>query len=227
MNIKLKSFVWTLPFISFIFGYFTFRLIFSLTKKINVPSVVGLQVKDAVKILSDNNLNTKIIAEKEDADLPDGTIITQTPFNIEIKPLQSVYLTVSKKPPLKKAPQLEKKEVNEIIKLCKKNGIKYKFYYIPSNQTKSYCIAQYPKADSPLEENKVIAYISNNNSKMVIFPNLKEMNLEYALEFLNLYSIKPKVTIDNEHNKKNIIKDQRPIPGSIVDLEKINVQLKV
>lgn len=227
MKIKLRSFLWTFPFISFILGYFTFRLIFSLNKKIKVPAVIGIQIKDAVKILSDNNLNTKIIAEKEDNDLPDGTIITQNPFNIDVKPLQSIYLTISKKAPLKNAPQLEKKEINEITKICKKHGIKYKFYYVPSNQNKNYCVTQYPKANIPLEENKIIVYISNGNKKMVIFPNLKEMDLKYALEFLSLYSIKPKITAETENSKSQIIKDQRPIPGSIVNLEKVNVQLKV
>jgi len=225
MKYKLNSILWIIPFISFLLGYFTINLVFSVNKKITVPSVVGLQFKDAAKNLSEKNLNIRILAEKVDDDLPDGTIITQSPFETEVKHLQSIYLTISKKPDQKLAPDFSRKEIYEINKFTQKNGIKVKSYLVPSNLKKSSCIAQFPKIDEPLEDNRITIYISNGDKKKVIFPDLRGLELQNALEFLNLYSIKPNV-IENENKKQKIITEQRPLPGSIVDLDKINVQLK-
>jgi beta-lactam-binding protein with PASTA domain len=224
---KLKSLFWTIPFISFLLGYLLFKFIFSINNKIVVPTVVGLQLKDAVKILSDTNLNIKIITEKEDDDLPDGTIIAQTPFNTEVKPLQSVYLTTSKKPKKRFAPNFVKKNINEINKIAQKEEIKIKKYFLPSNQKEDICIIQSPKDGELLKDDRITLYISSTNNKKVIFPDLRDLSLQNALDFLNLYSIKPTITKENEDQKDKIIIDQRPLAGSIVDLEKVTVQLKI
>jgi len=223
---KLKSLLWVTPFLSFLIGYFTFKFIFYVDKKIRVPIVIGLQLKAAVKILSDNNLNTRVISEKIDDDLPDGTIISQTPSETAVKQSQSVYLIISKKPNKKIAPSFLQKEISEIKKNANKNGIKIKSYAVPNNQKENLCIAQFPQPNIQLENNYVTVYLSDGNKKKVIFPDLRGLELEHALEFLNLYSIKPSITAENENSKEKTIIDQRPLAGSIIDLEKINVQLK-
>ena len=226
IKLKLSNIKWTVPFFAFILGYLTVKFIFSINKTIKVPTVIGLQFKDAAKILSENNLNIRIIEEKEDDDLPDGTIITQSPYDSEIKPLQSIYLIISKKAKKKLAPDFRQKNINEINKIARKNGIKTKSYYLPNNQKTALCIAQMPEANEPLEDNRMIIYISNGNNKKIIFPDLRGLELDNALEFLDLYSIKPTI-LESDFKKEKIIKEQRPLPGSILDLEKIKVQLKV
>jgi len=47
--------------------------------QIQAPALVGKQLQNAVALLSQKNLNVRFITQKEDPDLPHGTILSQTP----------------------------------------------------------------------------------------------------------------------------------------------------
>ena len=64
----LKKYLWILPFLSFLLGY-QFLSTLTTVHELKVPPLVGLSVTEAVKVLSDNNLNARIMAEKEEPDL--------------------------------------------------------------------------------------------------------------------------------------------------------------
>lgn len=93
---NLKKILWLMPFASFLIGYQIIN-IFKNQNEIIVPNFVGKTLNQAIKVASDNNLNLRISAEKEDSQLPEGTIISQIPNRQKIKPNQSIYLVISKK----------------------------------------------------------------------------------------------------------------------------------
>lgn len=190
---NFKNYLWIIPFLSFLLGYFTVQKIFQ-PKSFNTPAIVGKKLQEAISILSKNQLNIKFIMEKEDSDLPHGTILSQKPIpGLKITPNQSVYVTISKKPNRSTCPELFNKNIDNIALILKSKNLKSKSYHIPSNLPTNSCIAQYPLPDFSVKDTCIITYISKTNKKPVIFPNLKNKNLNSVLDFLNNHNIKAEI----------------------------------
>lgn len=222
-KMKLSKIFWLFPFIFFIAGYFSINQIFSHKKEINIPYLIGSSVIDGIKILSDLNLNLRILTQKEEPDLIPGTIITQNPVNQKVKQNQTVYVAISKKPDFFKMPDFKSKKLNEINKELSKVNIKPKIYYLESIYPENYCIAQFPVKNETTENKKVILYISTGNNKEIIFPDLKNNNLKKVIEIFAINNIKTKIVLKNSNEiyndqKDYTIIDQRPFPGSLIKL---------
>lgn len=233
MNFKnfLINFLWIAPFISFFLGYRILDKFFYINE-IEVPSIIGKPLNEGSRILSDNNLSIRILAEKEDSDLPEGTILDQKPIKQKNKPKQPVYLVISKKPISFIIPEFRGQKFQEIQKLLKEKKISCKIYKIESNYPPDICLAQYPGPGQCPEDKKIFLYISTGNKKDILFPDLKGQDLEKVLNFLDLNNIKVSIFTTNseQYDTKNnyIIQDQKPLAGSILKLNpNINVQLLV
>ena len=68
---SIKSFLWIAPFVAFLVGYQVLRFL-SHTEAIEVPSIVGMHIHDAIRILSADKLNVRILDEKSDPDAQRG-----------------------------------------------------------------------------------------------------------------------------------------------------------
>lgn len=189
----VKNYLWVIPFVSFLLGYLTIQLIFQ-PKSFKTPSIVGKNLQDAISILSKNQLNIKFIAEKEDSELPHGTILSQKPISgLAIRPNQSVYVTISKKPDKNQCPNLLNKKSEEISRILQNKKLQNRVYYLQSHHPKNSCIAQYPVPDSEIKNGIVTTYICNGQKKPVLFPDFKGKKLDRVLEFLKNNGIKAEV----------------------------------
>jgi len=230
---KLYNYIWILPFLSFLFGTFTISYFFNSKKTINIPNLIGKSIIDAAKVLSENNLNIRIISEKEEADFEPGIIITQKPINQKVKQNQTIYVTISKKPEYFKMPDFRNQQIDDIKKILSKENIKPKIYYQENHLAANICISQYPHYNESIENKKVIIYLSSGNKKEIIFPNFKNQNLDKVINLLVLNDLKFKINTKNlnkiyEPKKQYIVADQRPFPGSIINLSpNLIVQLSV
>lgn len=232
MNMNLKNSLWILPFIAFFLGYYITNRLFTI-KEIDVPLVIGKEISEASKLLSDTNLNLRIVAQKENDDIPEGTILDQTPIRQKIKPNQSVYLVISKKSEKFTMPNMLGKEFKEIEAVIKKAGIRIKVYYIDSQYKKDVCLSQLPSVGQQVNKNeKIILYLSSGQKKQVLCPDFNNIELSEVVNFLKLNEIK--YTVVTQYNqqpdpqKKYVIIDQRPICGSIMNINNsINIQLLV
>ncbi len=230
MKLKIKfpsyNFIWLLPFLGFICGYFFARICLN-AKNLPVPKIIGLPVTQALFTLSSQKLNLHIIAEKEDLDLPEGTIISQKPSpHQSVKPHQAIFVVLSKKPELKKAPNLLGKNINQVKKELQSKGIKYKEFALPLNTPLHKTSAQYPAPTKPLNE-AIRLFKSLDKEQKFIFPNLKECRWEDVKSFLERHDIHPTITYKNKKPKASYtIIEQRPLPGTLISLkEPIHVQL--
>lgn len=197
-NYNFKNYLWTIPFLSFLLGYFTIQQIFQ-PKSFNTPAIVGKKLQEAISILSKNQLNIKFISEKEDSDLPHGTILSQKPVpGLKITPNQSVYVTISKKPDRSACPEFFNKNISDITQTLKNKNLRSKSYYVPSNLPNNSCVAQYPSPENSVKDTCVITYISKGNRKPVIFPNFKNKYLPEVLEFLKNNHIKAEIIYTNK-----------------------------
>lgn len=207
--------------------------------QLEAPSLVGKQLQDAVAELSAYNLNIRLIDQKEDPDLPQGTILSQTPaVGQKIKPHQAIHVVISKQQEKKLCPALVKKTAHEIHTELHSLKIRNKNYFMPSAQPINHCIAQFPSAGSVLDEPRIITYLSAGNNKPVLMPNLKGKTGAQATEFfrhhtettkLDLIHSSPQLS-DHICNDQCIIVDQRPLAGSIERLDAnkpLLVQLQV
>ena len=109
---KIKQYIWILPFAIFILGYYFLNLFIS-GPNIEAPNLIGKQANEALVIASNSSLSIKIIGEKEDPELQEGTILHQTPINQKVKRNQSLYVLISKKPAPKTIPNLLNKTEGE------------------------------------------------------------------------------------------------------------------
>lgn len=233
----LRYLIWFLPFFACAIGYYAVSFVFK-SKTVCAPALVGTSLDKAVPILSAHNLNIRIVGTKSDADLPDGTIISQTPTaGLKIKENQTIYVFIAKKPAALIAPDLKAKTINAAEHIAHDLGIILKSYAIPCNTNADICIAQIPAPSEELENNTTIVYASAAYAKPVLMPNLKDMPVPEIISFLQLHGITP--TIIHTHQEllaahhqciNCTIIDQRPVAGSLVIMnpeKPLAIQLQV
>lgn len=225
MGFSLTSLIWIVPFVAFLLGYSTVRW-FSHTEVLISPGVLGLHMHDAIKVLSSSRLNIRILKEKEEADLPEGIVISQSPEQGQkVKPQQSIYVVVTRKPPKPKALLLQGLDTVQVQLKAKAHSIKLKMYSFESLYPANTCIAQMPAPAEPLVDDTMIVYTSSGTPSLRIMPTLKGHTVTAAKEFLKEYNITSQVfhthfVSDDHVCSACVIKDQRPLPGSFIDLKK-------
>jgi beta-lactam-binding protein with PASTA domain len=229
----LKNYLWTLPFISFLLGY-QFLSFFTVANNFPNPSIIGSPLTQAIKALSDNNLNPRIMAEKEEPDLPEGTVLSQTPAaGQRVKPNQPVFLVVARKPKKIPAPSLLNKTADETLLTLHHLNLRSKTYALNAPAPKDTCIGQIPDAKEPVEGKKMTLYISAGKNPLMLFPNLKGAAMSDVQNCLSSYNFTTKILHTNPIEEGHqctlcTVIDQKPLPGSIIDVRRpVYVQLQV
>ena len=203
----------------------------------STPSFVGITLPNALVIASEQNLNLRFLSDKIDPELPNNTILSQTPIaGQNIRPHQSVYLVLSKTAPSTPAPDCLEKNKEQISQQLEKKSIAHTFYYHSSNYPENSCFAQSPSQQHCIKNNNFLLYISKNKNKPLIFPNVIGKQINNVVTFFNEYKLRIKIIHtkaqpeDHVCNEHCIITNQRPVAGSIVTLDKTKpllVQLQI
>lgn len=195
-----------------------------INETIETPSLIGQNVTQAVLMLSPRNIHLRIIAKKEDADMPDGTILAQHPGQGHtIKAHQSINIVVSQQPLKLRAPRLIGLQEADVYKQGQKIPLRIKTYFLEHTAPSGCCIAQWPEPDTELDEPIVTVYISSGITSLRVFPQLKEQVLSDVIEFLEAYHIKAQIfadisPLDSSLYGRYIIHDQKPLAGSYINL---------
>lgn len=228
----LKSGFWLLPFIACMLGYYIASWLVPVVQ-LPAPAVVGQPLAQALMNLSSMQLHAQVVAEKEDADLPEGTIIDQQPCAGHfLKQSQPLYLTITRKPAPLRAPQLIDADVGVVESYAKNLSLRIKYHELESNYPTGRCFAQFPAAGDAVVDRTVHVYLSSGLTPKRIFPDLRGRAVEDVVAWLATYGIKPHVmqpaTGSGLVAPQALVLEQRPLPGTIVDLTKpIAVQLQV
>jgi len=223
-----------MPFLSFLLGYMVMQQLFRTPTTIT-PHLVGKQVHEILPITTQQNLNIRLINQKEEADLPEGMILNQTPHaGTSIKPHQQIFIVTSKKPSVIRTPNCVGFSLDDIATNLQTQSIRPRIYYLPHVYPEQICFAQSPISQEPLEKNKLILYISSGNSKPVIWPDFTNLALQEVTDFLNIYGIQPYIINDASHkgytNDDYIVVDQRPFAGTLLTIDEkqpLSVQLRI
>lgn len=214
------SFIWLVPFGGFAIGYILATLFFS-GRSVEVPELVGLTLVQGATRASVCQLSIRVIAEKEDCDLPAGTIISQKPLAHQTaKTQQVVYVAISKCPEAKKTPSLLGITHEQATQELAKESIKSHLVPIGIPATPNTVIAQYPTAQEPLHE-PVLLYYAQPKPINYIFPDCINRPLPEVLEFLAKHELKAAVTYQKPQQPSRAyrILQQRPLPGTIISFD--------
>lgn len=205
------------------------------TPNIIIPHLIGKQVHEILPLVTQYNLNIRLIDQKEESDLPEGIILNQIPTaGTTIKSNQPLFLVTTKKPLPIFAPACIEKHIDDLVGTLRKNDINHQIYYVPHAYPKEICFAQSHHAHESLEKEKLILYISSGNDKPIIWPSFVNMPLQEVIEFLSVYTINPSVINDatdkEQRSDDYIIIDQRPFAGTLLTLntdKPLSVQLRI
>ena len=221
---KLHTILWITPFICFLSGYYLLHSLYGVTT-LPTPCIMGNTVDQAVCMLSEKNLNLRIITQQIDTDLPDGTIVDQTPApGTQIKPHQALYVVVARQPEPVHAPHCVGTNKQAIMQKLSKSAVKPQFFYLDYPYPTDHCFAQHPKPGQPLHNNKLICYIARTKRQNFLMPDLRGTPLDQAQLFFEHYPITLQVVQDtvrtNSSENTTYIADQRPLPGASVTFDK-------
>jgi beta-lactam-binding protein with PASTA domain len=222
----IKRYFWLFPFLSFFTGFFFLRY-FYYFPSFPTPVLVGKDIYQAVRILSDLTLNVRILKEQENNDLPQGTILYQIPdAGQPIKAHQSVFLVISHKSAALRMPNFIGKSMSAIEKEVQNLGISLKSYSITHNNYPSeVCFAQIPALNSIIQQKRITLYIATHNNKPILWPDFRNKTVQETHEFLLHHDIIPAYLIDTfpiefeDIPPHAYIKDQRPFSGSLLILD--------
>ena len=229
---NIKQYLWLYPFIAFFGTYISLHIIFA-SHAFPAPHIVGKDLIQATKILSQYKLHPRILQTKEDPDLPEATVLNQIPSpGRAVKENQTVYIVISEQQEKKMAPHCLRTYRTDISRKLKKQGLKPKYYQLPYPYPRDMCFAQWPEPGEPLESTSIVIYLAKETPHLMIWPDLKGKQANDAQALLQEHDIA--VELKNAHARTSpdhaIIVDQRPIAGSVVDLatdQTIIAQLKI
>lgn len=224
---------WLFPFVCFFLGYQVLHYVTDVPE-FATPKLVGLSMTEAVQLLSDCNLNARIIAQNEEPDLSEGTVLQQTPAaDNMIKQNQPVFLVISKKPPRLPAPNMIGKSQSEVRELANELGIRTKIYRLTTHHPRDICIGQIPVPGTLLDTKKISLYTSAGNDTLFLLPNFKQIPISEVCDFLRDYTVDLKITHRQQPHINHqcgscVVVDQQPLPGSLVNLgDKFSLQLQI
>ncbi len=222
---KISKFLWIFPFFSFILGYYILHC-FLQKKDLYTPNIIGKSLQASMNALSAESLSVRLLRQQEDPDLPEGIILDQLPRpNQKIKTNQHVFVTISKKPKPVLTPDFIGQNQKTITTSATKMGLYTKIFWLKSNYPINTCIAQSPDPGSHFVSGKLITYLSSGNQTMYVVPSLKNFPILKLKELCNKENIKLDIfhdkKIEDDHNCQDCkVVDQKPMPGSIIDMSK-------
>ncbi len=225
-------YLWLAPFIAFFSGYW-FCYLWVQQTEIIVPNIIGKSAYQAIVLLSEKRLSMRVRSEREDATLPVGVILEQSPKpDQRMRSNQNVYVTLSKKPVSTPLPDFSGATIQNIQAVCHKQILEFTAYSIPSYQSVGRCFAQYPQAGEYIHQKKVMVLIAAQQPVYSLVPRLKNLSilqvkrcLESSDVLLEIFHEKS----DVDHQCKDcIVIGQNPAAGTVVkSSDRLVLQLRV
>jgi len=215
LRLFLTSYFWILPFVAFLMGYQVVRYL-THTEAVAVPSVVGLHLSDAIRQLSADRLNVRILAEKEDPDLREATILRQTPEQGRwVKPHQAIFLVITRKPLKPIAPVFEG-TLSDAKAKAQQARIQLATYHFETTSPYEQVVAQSILPTREVDDNTMYVYVSDGPSSLRIFPRLEGRTAEDVVSFFSKYAI----PVEVQGESTAAIIDQRPVAGTLIDIRR-------
>lgn len=219
----ISSLLFVLPFLCCTGGYFIARCVLQRST-VTIPCLIGKTADAALLLLSEKQLNPRIIGLVDEPDLEPGTVINQIPrADALARPHQTIFLVLASRPTTHIARLCIGTTAEHIRKHYNSEHGEPLFVHLPHALPVGTCFAQSPAEDEPLST-KPMYYISSGMHETYIWPSLLNAPAHDALEILKKQGVE--ITIIGEYAnapaetlKSLRIIDQRPLPGSFVQCD--------
>ena len=223
---------WLAPFGGFLVGYLLTGYFFHRAE-LPTPHVIGKPLHEAVQMLSNARLGLRLLAQREEPTLPEGTVLEQLPSpGQRTRPNQNVFVTISTKEPQQQTPDWWGKRVKEAVSDIEHKGLVSKIWWLEGPYPKGMCVAQIPTAQQPLAGKTVTILGSLGPSPLHIMPSFKGMTVPELEQLLQGKDVR----VQYFHHMQELgpdhvctacrVADQQPAAGALVDLGKtLAVQL--
>lgn len=225
----LKSFFkWVGTFISLMgiaigMGFLTLRILVP-SEKIEVPSIVGKDMREAVLVLSEQNLGLRVVGRKFSSEIPQDIIISQLPPpQVKVRRDRTIEVVVSEGSRVVVIPSLIGKKVREAkVDLSRKGSKINTVSYVYSKAAQGEIVAQDPPAriSSSRKEGLDILVSLGPRNPQFYMPDFRGKKLGEETDLLeklplNIGKIK-EVPFAGE---EGVVLSQSPLPGSQIDAE--------
>lgn len=188
-----------------------------------VPTVVGIDIAQAEKILTDNDLQTVIGDTTYDVKVPKGHVMLQKPNAGEkVKVGRRIYLFISGGDPIVSVPNLKGKSIRDAKFALERLGLSLgQIEDVPSNNPKDMIFDQQFAAGTPLQRGATVGVTMSvgNGEGLLNVPDLMGKSLVEAQRILADSSLDVgKINYQQSYSLlPNTVVDQFPSRGSKVN----------
>lgn len=205
---KLKSFIWSKHFLKHLgLVVLAYLIIVSITvfyldsftnhgQQINVPNLIGRNVKDVKVTLEELGLQYEVLDSIYDPSKPEGTILDQDPdptmfSKVFVKESRIIRLRLSKKSRLVEMPSLVDKSKRFAESILENRGLKVRLQFKPTNEANGAVLEQLYKGRQVKEGTRIpigstitLVVGKNDAGEPVEIPNLFGLTIFEAKERL-------------------------------------------
>lgn len=223
IKLHIGSFI---PFFVFIAGYYCAALWWGGTA-VHVPHIVGTPAHTALDLLSNHHLYPYVIGHQENLYVDEGTVIEQIPQpHTSVKPHQTVFLVLAKRPQYQRMPHFVGKSIAEVRKQAYQCHIPLREYGIASTYPVGHVIAQIPAPDTEYDCHHAVVYVAQRSETHYMLPDCAGHDVYDVVQLCKMHHIPLRIfTRDGACISDNIIPGtytvsyQRPMSGTIIDID--------
>ncbi len=223
----MRSYLWLLPFLGFAAGYCAMSLLYTTAPR-EVPMLIGMTVVEAARSVSEHGLTLCLVGEKNDPELPVGTVITQNPQpKSRVRERHAVCCVISKREPLR-APSLIGRTVAAIQQEIQATGVSVKYWPVAKNVPARTCIAQDTVPGAIIADKIMTVYVAKEQPAPFLIPDMRQRTIADVRALcssrpVTLEVVHPEGTVSEDHVCNHcIVADQTPRAGTVVNLDQRN-----
>ncbi|MFC2091396.1 PASTA domain-containing protein [Elusimicrobiota bacterium] len=217
-------------FVIFFMGLFMFNVLMGKIvhnrREVIVPEIEGKTINEALTVLNEYNLSLYKIAEKYNADVPAGSIISQSPpAGLTVREGKAIEAVISSGGKVVFVPLIEGRSIRQAELLLRQAGLQIgeRTRAFSNSIEIDFVISQDPESAQIIEKNSYVNVVVSKGpaeeEKIKKMPNLQGRNIsraEQVLKDLNLERTEISTVVNDELDEGTVV-EQFPEQGTIVD----------
>ncbi len=202
----------------------TLRILVPPQKKIEVPSITGKDVKEALILVSEQGLALKMIGKRYEPQIPQGVIISQFPSpGTKVRRNREIKVFISEGTRTAVVPSLIGKKVREAKIYLSQRGLNFgntSYTYARFPQDEIISQGPSPQTEINTEDGINVLVSLGRRNPGFYMPEFMGRKIEEAKDIFEKLSLKiGKIKESPSSGEEGVILSQVPLPGTRVDCE--------
>lgn len=185
---------------------------------IKTPNLIGCKVIKSLRLASEYQLNISIIEEVVDQNVPPETVVNQYPRpGLKTRPHQTIFVTITKKPDILRAPDFLEKSWDDIVVVAKSMHLDVRQIFTPFLFTCNMCFAQVPEPGVEMIDRKMLVYVAQPTQSLFVVPSLIGLSIPAVKAVLSRVSMGLEFLGGDNFGDECSVRGHNPQPGSIIN----------